>query len=335
MRGGSGAVSSIRHLQKFPLAPFPEQHRIVAAIEMQFTRLDAGVAALKRVQAGLRRYKASALKAACEGRLVPTEAELARTESRAYEPADALLARILAERRRTWEDSHPGKHYEAPPGPDTRDLPALPEGWVWAMAEQITEQRLGKMLDKVKNKGTPRPYLRNINVRWFGFDFSDIQYMRVTDEELAGVSVRSGDLVVCEGGEPGRAAVWSRQGESMVIQKALHRVRPLGGISSQYLAYALAASASTGFLTKFFSDRPSSISRANHCVHILCLSLLSPNNTVSSPKSSGGCRSWPRWRRRWQPTCAGPSACVRPFCTRPSQAASCRKTRMTSRRVCC
>jgi len=87
-----------------PLAPLPEQRRIVAEIETQFTRLDAGVAALERAQANLKRYRASVLKAACEGRLVPTEAALAREQGRDYEPADELLARILAERRARWEE---------------------------------------------------------------------------------------------------------------------------------------------------------------------------------------------------------------------------------------
>ena len=79
--------------------PLPEQHRIVEEIEKQFTRLDPSVAALKRVQANLKRYRASVLKAACEGKLVPTEAELARAEGRDYEPADRLLERILSKRR--------------------------------------------------------------------------------------------------------------------------------------------------------------------------------------------------------------------------------------------
>ena len=83
------SASAIRIL--FPLPPLPEQHRIVAEIEKQFTRLDAGVAALKRVQANLKRYRASVLKAACEGRLA--------SQDPADEPADRLLARILAERR--------------------------------------------------------------------------------------------------------------------------------------------------------------------------------------------------------------------------------------------
>jgi type I restriction enzyme S subunit len=94
-----------------PIPPLAEQHRIADTIEAQFTRLDAAVAALERVQANLARYRASVLQAACEGRLVPTEAELARRAVGAqhaaplpYEPADVLLERILDERRARWEE---------------------------------------------------------------------------------------------------------------------------------------------------------------------------------------------------------------------------------------
>ena len=115
------------------LAPLPEQHRIVAEIETQFNRLDASVAALRRARANLKRYRASVLKAACEGRLVPTEAELARSEGRDYEPAGVLLERILAERRARWESQEKRRgNYKEPSAPDTSALPELPEGWVWA-----------------------------------------------------------------------------------------------------------------------------------------------------------------------------------------------------------
>src|SRR5207247_6763923 len=85
-----------------PLAPLPEQHRIVAEIEKQFSRLDAAVAALKRAQANLRRYRAAVLQAACEGRLLAPEAELAGANGRAYEPAGPFLERILQRRRDRW-----------------------------------------------------------------------------------------------------------------------------------------------------------------------------------------------------------------------------------------
>lgn len=121
----------------FPLAPSAEQKRIVEAIEGLFTQLDAGVAALKRLRANLRRYKAAVLKAACEGRLVPQDPD--------DEPASELLGRILAERRAKWaaEQRAKGKDprkvkYEEPATPDTSDLPELPEGWVWASLESIS-----------------------------------------------------------------------------------------------------------------------------------------------------------------------------------------------------
>lgn len=123
--------------QEIPLPSIEDQRSIVSEIEKQFTRLDAGVAALKRLQANLKRYRASVLKAACEGKLVPTEAELARKEGREYEPASVLLERILKERREKWQAQYPKKKYVEPKGPDTSNLPELPEGWCWATIDAI------------------------------------------------------------------------------------------------------------------------------------------------------------------------------------------------------
>ena len=116
-----------------PVPPLDEQCRIVAEIEKQFTRLDAGVTALRLVQVKLKRYRAAVLKAACEGRLVPTEAELARQEGRSYEPASELLARILAERRGARQAR--GSNVEHMIADDS--LPTLPKGWAWANVEQL------------------------------------------------------------------------------------------------------------------------------------------------------------------------------------------------------
>jgi type I restriction enzyme S subunit len=156
-----------------PLAPLSEQHRIVSAIESYFTRLDDAVATLERVQRNLKRYRASVLKAAVEGRLVPTEAELARAEGRDYEPASVLLERILAERRRRWEESELAKlkakgkapkdnawkaKYVEPVAPDTSELPELPEGWCWASVDQLVENHDRdrvpiKRADRAKRRG--------------------------------------------------------------------------------------------------------------------------------------------------------------------------------------
>lgn len=116
----------------------------------------------------------------------------------------------------------------------------------------ITESRLGKMLDQEKNIGTPRKYLRNINVRWFSFDLSDMLEMRIAEDELDKYSIQKGDLVICEGGEPGRCAVW--QGDERIFyQKALHRVRFKDDSNPLFYMYYLWHAAQIGRLNPFFT----------------------------------------------------------------------------------
>lgn len=175
-----------------PVPPLPEQRRIVELIETQFTRLDAAEAALKRVQANLRRYRAAVLKAACEGRLVPTEAELAQAEGRAYEPAAALLARILAERRAQWQAEHPGKQYKEPAGPDVSALPELPEGWCWATVEQVAEnldyrRRPVNRKERDQRTGNIPYYGANGQVGWIDtYIFDEPLVLVVEDETFTG-----------------------------------------------------------------------------------------------------------------------------------------------------
>ena len=113
----------------------------------------------------------------------------------------------------------------------------LPDGWEWVRLGSVGDMTLGKMLDVTKNKGTLRPYLRNINVRWGAFELSDVLEMRFEDDELERYSIRHGDLVICEGGEPGRCAVWQSE-EVVFYQKALHRVRAIE-VLPEFLYYVI------------------------------------------------------------------------------------------------
>jgi type I restriction enzyme S subunit len=129
------------------LPPKPEQQRIADALDELFSDLDAGVAALERVQAKLKHYRAAVLKAAVEGTLTAGW----RARQPTAEPASDLLARILAERRRRWEKAQLQKFKEAgktppnnwkakyrePVAPDTTNLPPLAEGWCWTNLDSL------------------------------------------------------------------------------------------------------------------------------------------------------------------------------------------------------
>lgn len=117
---------------------------------------------------------------------------------------------------------------------------------------EITDARLGKMLDKEKNTGEFRRYLRNINVRWFTFDLDDLLEMRIEDDEVNKFSVQQGDLVICEGGEPGRCAVWEKD-DIIFYQKALHRVRFLDNSNPKFYMYYLWFATQTGRLPKYLT----------------------------------------------------------------------------------
>jgi type I restriction enzyme, S subunit len=108
------------------------------------------------------------------------------------------------------------------------------------------------MLDKAKNKGDLLPYLANINVRWGEFDLADLREMRFEPHEIERYSVRPGDILMCEGGEPGRCAPWKGQRENMMFQKALHRIRPHLCLDRTFLYYAfLNTGQSNGFAPYF------------------------------------------------------------------------------------
>ena len=254
-RGTTISGVTKKQLRELPvlLPPLPEQHRIVAEIEKQFTRLGASVDALKRVQANLKRYRASVLKAACEGRLVPTEAELARAEDHNYEPADRLLVRILAERRARWEaqENRRGK-YKEPVAPDTSDLPELPEGWAWASLALIGEVRLGRQRSPKRAQGPHmRPYLRAANVTWDGLDLSDVKEMDFTPREQETYRLRRGDILLAEASgsadEVGKPAIWDEQIDGCCFQNTLIRVRAFPEVVP-YLYHHLLSDARTGAL---------------------------------------------------------------------------------------
>jgi type I restriction enzyme, S subunit len=194
---------------------------------------------------GVTRLRELVLQLAVRGKLVPQNPE--------DEPASALLERIEKEKARLVKEGKIRKPKPLPPVKKDEVPFEVPPGWVWTRFGTITDARLGKMLDKAKNSGPLRPYLRNANLQWFEFLLDDIKQLRLEESELKECSLEVGDLVICEGGEPGRAAICDEAVAGMVYQKALHRARPYRGISSWYLAYLLRCDAWGGRLADLFT----------------------------------------------------------------------------------
>ncbi len=115
------------------------------------------------------------------------------------------------------------------------------------------DSSLGKMLDKKKNKGSEQLYLGNSDVRWGYFDLTDLSQMKFEESESERYGIKSGDLIVCEGGEPGRCAVWKEEIADMKIQKALHRVRTKSSLNNYYLYYWFLFAGKRGLLEPYFT----------------------------------------------------------------------------------
>lgn len=117
---------------------------------------------------------------------------------------------------------------------------------------EISELCLGKMLDRQKNKGDFEPYLANLNVRWGSFDLSNLNQMRFESNEEDRYGLKYGDVVICEGGEPGRCAIWKDEVPRIKFQKALHRMRVISDYDYSFVFYRLLLAGRNGELSKHF-----------------------------------------------------------------------------------
>lgn len=196
-------------------------------------------------EASIDALKQTLLQLAVMGKLVPQDPS--------DEPASALLKRIQAEKAKLVTEGKIRKDKPLPEIGEEEQSFDLPEGWEWVRFESVTTTRLGKMLDKAKNRGQLKPYLRNTNVQWGRFELDDIKELRLEEDELQELRILEGDLLICEGGEPGRSAIWRGERAEMYFQKALHRARPLCGVMPEYLQYCLRVDATSGLLGKYFT----------------------------------------------------------------------------------
>ena len=214
--------------QPIPLPPLAEQQRVVAKIEELFTQLDAGVVALEKAKARLRRYRQAVLKVAVEGELTREWREAHRRE---LEPASVLLERILEERRVRWEAEQLAKmkakgkspkndrwkrKYKEPALPDTEGLPELPEGWCYtSLAPLLSMHRsgmktgpFGSLLKKHEHRAEGVPVLGIENVEPMRFVHGN--KIHVTEEKAAQLSaydVQANDILISRSGTVGQVCV--------------------------------------------------------------------------------------------------------------------------------
>lgn len=216
------------------IPPLPEQHRIVDKIEELFTRLDAGVEAMKKIQLQLKRYRQSVLKAAFKGKLTEEWREAHKEE---LEPASVLLEKIKAKRKKN------GKYKELPPL-DTSDLPVLPVGWEWVSLIELTESMkngIYKPFQFYANEGVA--CLRMYNIEDGSIVWKDIKRMILSHEEMKEYELLEGDILVNRVNSRelvGKAASIPAGLESCVFESKNIRLRANSEyVLSKYISYWL------------------------------------------------------------------------------------------------
>ena len=199
-----------------PLPSVAEQERIVAEIKRWFGLIDLIEKDKFNLANNIKLAKSKILDLAIHGKLVPQDLT--------DEPAAELLKRINPKAEITCDNGHYQK---------------LPEGWCETQLGDIFNHNTGKALNSSNTEGTLKDYLTTSNVYWNSFDFSVIKKMLFKESELNKCQITKGDLLVCEGGDIGRAAIWDYDYD-ICIQNHLHRLRPkVNGICVPFYYYVL------------------------------------------------------------------------------------------------
>ena len=208
---------------KFPLPPLAEQKRIVVEIERWFALIDQIEQSQSDLQDTIRQTKSKILDFAIHGKLVPQDPN--------DEPAIELLKRIN-------------------PNFTPCDNGHYPVGWIDVILGDIfyhntgkalnssNKEGVGKALNSSNKEGVLRNYLTTSNVYWNQFDLSLVKQMPFRDNELEKCTVQKGDLLVCEGGDIGRSAIWNFD-YNICIQNHIHRLRPKGDLNVSFYYYVL------------------------------------------------------------------------------------------------
>ena len=204
----------------FPLPPLNEQNSIVTSIENIFEQIEHLDQEKSDLQTIIKQTKSKILDLAIHGKLVPQDPN--------DEPAEDLLKRIAT------SDNRPYKKID-----EDEALFDIPESWSWCTLGEIYTHTTGKALKKTNNKGTLRKYITTSNLYWNSFDFTEVREMYFTDDELEKCTIKKGDLILCNGGDVGRAAIWNYDYD-ICYQNHVSRLRPKNkNINNSFFLYVI------------------------------------------------------------------------------------------------
>lgn len=195
------SMATIRELV-IPIPPIKEQSRIANEVAKWFSLIECIEENKGNLQETIKQTKSKILDLAIHGKLVPQDPT--------DEPASELLKRINPKAEITCDNPQYGK---------------LPNGWCEVQLGDVFNHNTGKALNASNTEGSMKRYLTTSNVYWNAFDFTTVKQMYYKDSELDKCSITKGDLLVCEGGDVGRAAIWNFNYD-ICIQNHLHRLRP-------------------------------------------------------------------------------------------------------------
>lgn len=238
---GGVSVNSLKNLL-FAMPPLAEQERIVSEIEkfepliVEYDKLEQQ--ATKLDDEIYDKLKKSILQYAIQGKLVPQDSN--------DEPAAVLLERIRAGKKaqlgKKYVESYIYKSddncYYEKVGSGTKNITDeipfdIPDSWEWARVDTLFHHNTGKALNSANTKGNYREYITTSNLYWNYFKLDSLKKMLFTDEEIDKCSLKKGDLLVCEGGDIGRAAIWNYD-IPMCIQNHIHRLRAYSAVETKF-----------------------------------------------------------------------------------------------------
>ena len=237
-----------------PIPPYSEQERIFEQLNAILPLIETYSKQQEYIDAinnSIRdRLKKSILQEAIKGRLVPQIAEEGTAED--------LLAKIRTEKQKLLKEGKlkkkditdsiifkgdDNKYYEKI-GKEvfdiTEEIPFdIPDSWCWCRLGTVFQHNTGKALNRADQKGSLLTYITTSNLYWDRFELDNLRQMYFTDEEISKCTVQKGDLLVCEGGDIGRAAIWPFE-EPVRIQNHIHRLRPYSTINTRFFYYTMA-----------------------------------------------------------------------------------------------